>query len=76
MYAIRSYYGPGGIRATAARRRLHARHRAAVHVDVEFPNLGITRENVAIDYIAPKVDAATRTVITSYSIHYTKLYDY
>ncbi len=30
-------------------------------VDVSFPNLGITRENVAIDYIAPVVDPATRT---------------
>ncbi len=30
-------------------------------VDVDFPNLGIHRENVAIDYIAPTVDPATRT---------------
>lgn len=30
-------------------------------VDVEFPNLGIHREKVAIDYIAPVVDPATRT---------------
>ena len=30
-------------------------------VDVDFPNLGIHRENVTIDYIAPTVDPATRT---------------
>lgn len=30
-------------------------------VDVDFPNLGIHRENVVIDYIAPTVDPATRT---------------
>ncbi len=30
-------------------------------VDVDFPNLGIHRENVKIDYIAPTIDPATRT---------------
>lgn len=30
-------------------------------VDVDFPSLGIRRENVTIDYIAPTVDQATRT---------------
>lgn len=30
-------------------------------VDVDFPNLGLHQENVAIDYIAPTVDPATRT---------------
>lgn len=30
-------------------------------VDVDFPNLGIHRENVTIDYIAPTVDSSTRT---------------
>lgn len=33
----------------------------ASRVDVDFPNLGIHRENVAIDYISPLVDPATRT---------------
>lgn len=31
------------------------------HVDVDFPNLGIRKENVTIDYIAPTVDPSTRT---------------
>ncbi|BHH85592.1 efflux RND transporter periplasmic adaptor subunit [Desulforhopalus sp. 52FAK] len=30
-------------------------------VNVDFPNLGIHKENVTIDYIAPTVDPATRT---------------
>ncbi len=30
-------------------------------VDVDFPNLGIQKENVTIDYIAPTVDPSTRT---------------
>lgn len=30
-------------------------------VDVDFPNLGIHRENVEIDYIAPTIDPGTRT---------------
>lgn len=30
-------------------------------VDVSFPNLGISHQNVAIDYVSPKVDPATRT---------------
>lgn len=30
-------------------------------VDVDFPNLGIRKEDVAIDYIAPTVDPSTRT---------------
>ena len=84
MYAIRSYYGVALVvvgarqrgQRPAQRGRVLPRERAPEAIVDEYRRGGVTAQ--AKERIDKALDALRRgrnTVITSYSIHYTKLYD-
>ena len=74
MYAIRSYY--------ELRRALEKMGRAKVSnfnvfsMGNDLEENEIYKWNVAINAIVDATSELSSTVITSYSIHYTKLYDH
>ena len=73
MYAIRSYYGVGDKTVSATIDGVAITQTATVTV-----NAGAVSGTVSTLAASPgtiTVNSGTATVITSYSIHYTKLYD-
>ena len=69
MYAIRSYYGlPGGTPAISTNNKIR-KMLADTLGEISFADLQIPLAVVTTDLVTRKL------VITSYSIHYTKLYE-
>ena len=73
MYAIRSYYVPGAVEIPLAVKKLAKRGQFDAVIALAKGVVPVYANSTATDYPAD-ADAA-RHVITSYSIHYTKLYD-
>ena len=83
MYAIRSYYAAypyrGGLAAyneRLAREFISLGHTVNIETfSLQYPGILFPGKSQYIDGPAPSGLSIKRTVITSYSIHYTKLYD-